>query len=734
MGFEGDEYIGFDELRRRRYAHDYQAPLDEYENFSADQAWMPNVVLMAKSTYVWLEQLSKKYLRHIHRLDQIPDEELQLLASRGITGLWLIGLWERSIASRTIKRLRGHQDAVASAYSLKNYDIAEDLGGWQAYDHLKHRAAHFGLRLASDMVPNHMGIDSPWLIEHPDWFLHRWESPFPAYSFNGPDLSSDSRVEIKIDDRYYDQSDAAVAFRLRHHANGETRYVYHGNDGTSFAWNDTAQLDYSKAEVREHVIQTILHVARLFPIIRFDAAMVLAKRHVQRLWFPLPGAGGSIPSRAENAMSQEEFDALMPNEFWREVVDRVAAEVPGTLLLAEAFWLLEGYFVRTLGMHRVYNSAFMNMLRDEENAKYRSYLKKTIEFDPDIMKRYVNFMSNPDERTAIDQFGTGDKYFGVCTLLATLPGLPMFAHGQIEGFTERYGMEFKQAMLDEWPNEGLVARHQREIAPLLAKRYIFAGSSDFTLYDFWNGHGKVDENVFAYSNRYGDERSLVLYNNKYESTRGTIHISAAFMDKGSGSLRQRSLSDGLGLPTGESMVLAYRDRNGLEYLRRATDLHWRGLTFDLRGFQCVVLLDWRVLQPTSDWPWDRLCDSLNGAGVRSVHEEMVKLRLRPLHDALRAAVSPANVRALAQLANQIAQQNTEQGTVPNSSRRTKPQPAHGKPELDHAPARHRRKGPALLRPSPRTDSRREPHADRSRRCCRTIRHASRRRGPSCGCD
>jgi len=661
MGFEGDEYIGFDALRRR-YPSGYQAPLDEYEAFSADQAWMPNVVLMAKSTYVWLEQLSKKYLRHIHRLDQIPDEELQLLASRGVTGLWLIGLWERSVASRTIKRLRGHHDAVASAYSLKNYDIAGDLGGWEAYNHLKHRAAAFGLRLASDMVPNHMGIDSPWVIEHPDWFLHRWESPFPAYSFNGPDLSTDSRVEIKIDDRYYDQSDAAVAFRLRHHSDGSTRYVYHGNDGTSFAWNDTAQLDYSKAEVREHVIQTILHVARLFPIIRFDAAMVLAKRHVQRLWFPLPGAGGSIPSRAENAMSQEEFDALMPNEFWREVVDRVAAEVPGTLLLAEAFWLLEGYFVRTLGMHRVYNSAFMNMMRDEENAKYRSYLKKTIEFDPDIMKRYVNFMSNPDERTAIDQFGTGDKYFGVCTLLATLPGLPMFAHGQIEGFTERYGMEFKQAYMDEWPNEDLVLRHQREIAPLLAKRYIFAGSSDFTLYDFWNGYGHVDENVFAYSNRFGDERSLVLYNNKYNSTRGTIHISAAFTDKGSGSLRQRSLSDGLGLPTGGSVVISCRDTHGLEYLRRATDLHWRGLSFDLHGFQCVVLLDWRALQPTAEWPWDRLCDSLDGRGVHSIHDEMVKLRLRPLHEALRAAVSPANVRALAEVAAEIAQQTLEQGS------------------------------------------------------------------------
>jgi hypothetical protein len=651
-GFVGDEYVGFDDqyvigpdgVRHLRYASDYQAPLNEYEAFSADQAWMPNVVLIAKSTYVWLEQLSKKYGRHIHRLDQIPDEELQLLVDRGITSLWLIGLWERSTASMTIKRLRGHADAVASAYSLMDYRIADDLGGDEGYRHLRDRAAAFGMRLASDMVPNHMGIDSYWVVEHPDWFLYRWESPFPVYSFNGPDLSTDSRVEIKIEDHYYEQTDAAVVFRLKHYRENTTRYVYHGNDGTTFAWNDTAQLDYSKADVREHVMQVILHVARLFPIIRFDAAMVLAKRHVQRLWFPLPGAGGSIPSRAENAMSQEEFDALMPHEFWREVVDRVAVEVPGTLLLAEAFWLLEGYFVRTLGMHRVYNSAFMNMLRDEENAKYRSYLKKTIEFDPDILKRYVSFMSNPDERTAIDQFGSGDKYFGVCTLLATLPGLPMFGHGQIEGYTERYGMEFKQAKMDERPNEALVARHQHEIAPLLKNRRLFAESTDFVLYDFWTDRGSVDENVFAYSNRRGGQRALILYNNSYGSTHGTIHISAASMDKGSGELRQRTLGDGLGLPNDLEMFLAYRDTaHGLEYLRRSTDLQQNGLRVDLRGYQYVVLLDWRELRATQEQPWDRLYDALAGGGVHSVEEALSKLRLRPLHEALRRAISEENI-------------------------------------------------------------------------------------------
>ena len=65
--------------------------------------------------------------------------------------------------------------------------------------------------------------------------------------------------------------------------------------------------------------------------------------------------------------------------------------------------MMEGYFVRTLGMHRVYNSAFMNMLKKEENQKYRETVKNTIIFDPQILKRYVNFMNNPDEETANDK-------------------------------------------------------------------------------------------------------------------------------------------------------------------------------------------------------------------------------------------------------------------------------------------------------------------------------------------
>jgi glycosidase len=586
----------------------------EYERYSPDKEWMPRLVLIAKNSYVWLEQLSRKHQRWIKTLDQIPDEELDILRDGGFTGLWLIGLWERSRASQRIKQRMGDADAVASAYSLYSYDIAEDLGGWAALENLRWRAWQRGIRLSADMVPNHMGIDSRWVMEHPDWFLSLPYSPYPSYSFNSENLSDDARVGIYLEDHYYDKTDAAVVFQRRDQYTGDVRYIYHGNDGTSFPWNDTAQLDYLKAEVREAVIQTILHVARNFPVIRFDAAMTLAKKHIQRLWFPEPGSGGAIPSRAEHGMTRAEFDEAIPNEFWREVVDRVAAEVPDTLLLAEAFWLLEGYFVRTLGMHRVYNSAFMHMLRDEDNAKYRMAIKNTLEFDPQILKRYVNFMNNPDEKTAIDQFGNGDKYFGVATVLSTLPGLPMFGHGQVEGFHEKYGMEFRKPKWDETPDEGLIRGHEWKIFPILHRRHLFADVDQFYLYDFYRADGGVDENVFAYSNLHDDERGLVIYHNRFAETRGWIKTSAAYLDKNTGDLRQKTLAEALGLPF-DGYVIFQDYVTHLEYIRSCEELWQQGMYFDLHAYQHHVFMDWRFVD---DERWREVHAALNGAGVESM--------------------------------------------------------------------------------------------------------------------
>ena len=599
------------------------------ERFSDDRDWMPRVVLIAKSTYVWLDQLSRASGRDIRTLDAIPEEELATLAARGITGLWLIGLWQRSHASAEIKHIAGDHDAVASAYSLEDYRIADDLGGEDALQTLRERAMRHGVRLSSDMVPNHMGLDSRWVIEDPDRFLSLPVSPIPSYRFSGPDISRDERVSIRLEDGYWDRSDAAVVFQRVDRASGETRYIYHGNDGTSMPWNDTAQLDYLKPEVREAVMATILDVARRFPIIRFDAAMTLARKHIQRLWYPAPGGpGDAIPTRVGYGLSNAAFTRAMPREFWREVVDRVAAEVPDTLLLAEAFWMLEGYFVRTLGMHRVYNSAFMHMLRDERNAEYRALIKETLAFDPEVLKRFVNFLNNPDERTAVDQFGDDDRYFCAATLQATLPGLPMFGHGQIEGFAEKYGMEFRRARWQEEPKSWLIERHEREIFPLLHRRRLFAEARDFRLFDLETADG-VAEDVFAFSNRDGEDRALVLVHSRFAEAEGSLRTSASYSRPTGGGRRheRQSLAHALGLPRDGRAWAVFRDLvSDREGLRNCAAVHDDGFAISLRAYERRVLLDWRIVHD-EDGALGELAARIGWDGtVPSVDEALAGIR------------------------------------------------------------------------------------------------------------
>lgn len=348
-------------------------------------------------------------------------------------------------------------------------------------------------------------------------------------------------------------------------------------------------------------------------------------------------------------MSRFDFDAHMPEEFWREVVDRVALEAPDTLLLAEAFWLMEGYFVRTLGMHRVYNSAFMNMLKMEQNANYRETLRNVLEFSPEVLKRFVNFMNNPDERTAVEQFGKGDKYIGVSLLMVTLPGLPMFGHGQIEGFTEKYGMEYRRAYWDELVDEDLVARHEREVFPLSRRRYLFSGVQHFAFYDFHADNGSVDENVFAYSNRAGDQRSVVFYNNAFSTTQGWIKDSTGInTGRGDeGTIVTKSLAESLGLRGDDGVYYVFRDhRDHLEYIRSGKQLCDEGLFVHLCGYQYHVFLDFREISDM-DGSWGEIAWHLGGRGVPSVELAKRSLVLAPFTDAFRNVLNADSLCALA---------------------------------------------------------------------------------------
>ena len=131
-----------------------------------------------------------------------------------------------------------------------------------------------------------------------------------------------------------------------------------------------------------------------------------------------------------------------------------------------------------------------------------------------------------------------------------MPGLPMFGHGQVEGYAENYGMEYRRAYHDETPDPELVARHEREIFPLLHRRGLFAEVENFALYDFVTADGAVNEDVFAYSNSRDGKRSLIVFHNRYAETSGWIRTAA---------VTGASLAHGLGLSGGADDWLVLRD-------------------------------------------------------------------------------------------------------------------------------------------------------------------------------
>ena len=302
-------------------------------------------------------------------------------------------------------------------------------------------------------------------------------------------------------------------------------------------------------------------------------------------------------------MTKQQFDALMPHEFWREVVDRAAVEAPDTLLLAEAFWLLEGYFVRTLGMHRVYNSAFMNMMRDEDNAKYRTVMKNTLEFDPEILQALRQLHEQPRRAHGGRSVRQGRQVLrrlhadGHHARPADVRARPD------RGLRREIRHGVPPRLLGRArPTSGLIERHEREIFPLLHRRYLFAGVEHFLLYDFFTTDGAVNEDVFAYSNRFGDERALVRLPQQFaDDARLDSHLGRVRGQDRPGRRADAGAAHrwakGLALATGDdgSPSSAIRPP-AWSTSGPASELLEQGLVRRAGRVQCHVFLDFRQVQ------------------------------------------------------------------------------------------------------------------------------------------
>src|SRR5689334_11165398 len=140
------------------------------------------------NTRVWLTELSQTLGRPA-TLDNIPDDELDHLAAMGFEWVWFLSVWQTGLAGQHISRVNPEfrrefqetlpnlceEDIAGSGFAITGYSAHKQLGGDEALIRLRDRLHKRGLRLMLDFVPNHTGLDHPWVEVHPEYYLHGTE-------------------------------------------------------------------------------------------------------------------------------------------------------------------------------------------------------------------------------------------------------------------------------------------------------------------------------------------------------------------------------------------------------------------------------------------------------------------------------------------------------------------------------------------------------------------------------
>ncbi len=94
--------------------------------------------------------------------------------------------------------------------------------------------------------------------------------------------------------------------------------------------------------------------------------------------------------------------------------------------------------------------------------------------------------------------------------------------------------------------------------------------NDFEFFEFIDDFGNLNHNVFAFTNRVGNEKVFVIYNNAYGECKGTINYSvpkSASANDGSKFLAKTKLGDALRLKYDHKFFYICRDhKTNLEHL------------------------------------------------------------------------------------------------------------------------------------------------------------------------
>jgi hypothetical protein len=372
------------------------------------------------NTRVWLTELSRAVGRPA-TLDDIPDAELDRLAKLGFDWVWFLSVWQTGAAGRRVSRenpewrrefqetlpdLR-EEDIAGSGFAITGYTVHSHLGGDAALALLRTRLKQRGLRLLLDFVPNHMGLDHPWVEDHPDYFV------------TGTEL---------------DLARAPHNYTWLKRGHGDTLFAY-GRDPYFPGWPDTLQLNYGNPALQEALIGELLKIAGQCDAVRCDMAMLVLPAVFERTW------------------------GIRPQPFWPRATQRVRHRFPDFRFMAEVYWDLE-WTLQQQGFDYTYDKRLYDRLREGHARPVREHLHAGL----DYQSKMARFLENHDEPRAAATFPPG-KHDAAAAITFLTPGLRFFHQGQFQSRKTRISPHLVRGP-DE-PTNAAVAKFYEKLLAVL---------------------------------------------------------------------------------------------------------------------------------------------------------------------------------------------------------------------------------------------------------------------------
>jgi len=354
---------------------------------------MTHPLLLEINTRCWLRDLSIRAGGPV-TLATVPDEVLAAWQRDGLTDVWLMGVWTTGAKARALAAaepsIRRQCDTVlpgwteadlpGSPYSIADYRVPESLGGEEGLHAFRARLNAAGIRLMLDFVPNHLGIDHPWVTARPELFVASPGQRKDAF------CASTDRGEV---------------------------WLAHGRDPYWPGWTDTVQLDYRLTPTAEVMTELLLQVAGRCDAVRCDVAMLLLREVFEKTWSDWPADAEQAPAMGE---------------FWSRAIGRVKRDRPDFLFLAECYWGL-GERLQTLGFDHTYDKTWLDELYAGRPAAVISHFARQPQ---SVLEHSAHFLENHDEPRVASRLSLAEHRAAALAML-TLPGMRFLHEGQLEG-------------------------------------------------------------------------------------------------------------------------------------------------------------------------------------------------------------------------------------------------------------------------------------------------------------